>query len=69
MMTCLNSKDGEVYKIFDITYDSNGFPLFLIYKNGQWMRQSAKHFTPTKKFVKNKNSEVLIEMTRHWTRA
>lgn len=51
-MTCLNSKDGEVYKIFDITYDSNGFPLFLIYKNGQWMRQSAKHFTPTKKFVK-----------------
>lgn len=52
MMTCLNSKDGEVYKIFDITYDSNGFPLFLIYKNGQWMRQSAKHFTPTKKFVK-----------------
>lgn len=35
-----------IYDVFDITYDSNGYPLFLIYKDKQWVRMSAKHFIP-----------------------
>ena len=35
------------YDVFDITYDStSGYPHFLIYKDGQWIRKSAKHFVP-----------------------
>lgn len=35
-----------IVKIYDITYDKNGFPMFLIYHNGQWIRKSAKYFKP-----------------------
>lgn len=35
-----------VVKVYDIAYDSCGYPLFLIYLDGQWMRKSAKHFKP-----------------------
>lgn len=45
-MKCLSLRDGKIYEVFDIAYDSDGFPTFLIYKAGQWIRQSAKHFTP-----------------------
>ena len=33
-------------KVYDISYDSNGYPLFLIYHNEQWLRKSAKYFQP-----------------------
>lgn len=33
-------------EVYDITYDSNGYPHFLIYDNGQWLRKSAKNFIP-----------------------
>jgi hypothetical protein len=36
----------QVVRIYDISYDSNGYPLFLIYINGQWTRKSAKYFKP-----------------------
>lgn len=36
----------QVVKIYDITYDTNGYPLFLIYIDGQWIRKSAKYFKP-----------------------
>ena len=45
-MKMLYKEENIPYEIFDITYDSNGCPLFLIYKNGEWIRMSAKHFTP-----------------------
>lgn len=32
--------------VYDISYDKTGYPLFLVYMNGQWKRMSAKHFTP-----------------------
>ncbi len=32
--------------IYDITYDANGYPLFLTYIDGQWIRKSAKYFIP-----------------------
>lgn len=33
-------------EIYDIAYDSNGFPSFLMYYRGQWVRKSAKYFEP-----------------------
>ena len=33
-------------QIYDITYDKCGFPLFLFYYKGQWVRKSAKYFKP-----------------------
>lgn len=41
-----NSDNKKTYQVYDITYDKNGYPHFLIYKNGQWLRLSAKHFRP-----------------------
>ena len=40
---------GEVVEVYDITYDKDGFPTFLIYKDKQWNRVSAKHFVPVTK--------------------
>lgn len=39
----------RLVKIYDITYNSNGYPLFLIYLDGQWLRKSAKYFRPKEK--------------------
>lgn len=33
-------------RIYDITYDQNGYPMFLVFIDGQWKRISAKHFIP-----------------------
>lgn len=44
--TVVNKNSNEIYDVYDITYDKNGYPHFLIYKDGQWMRMSAKHFMP-----------------------
>lgn len=32
--------------IYDITYNKCGFPVFLVWRDGKWLRRSAKHFTP-----------------------
>lgn len=45
-MTLLYKPDMKPYKIFDITYDSHGYPHFLFYRRGEWLRKSAKYFTP-----------------------
>lgn len=47
-----NSDDeyGTVVNVYDISYDSNGFPLFLFYFKGQWVRKSAKHFKPVSQY-------------------
>ena len=42
-----NKKRNEYVLVYDIAYDKNGYPLFLIYEDGQWQRVSAKHFKPT----------------------
>ena len=37
----------EKVVVYDITYDTaDGFPKFLIYLDGQWIRKSAKYFKP-----------------------
>lgn len=45
-MNLINKNNGKDYKVYDITYDKAGYPHFLIYKDGQWVRMSAKHFRP-----------------------
>ena len=45
-MDVVHKDNKKVYKVYDITYDSSGYPHFLIYFNRQWMRVSAKHFEP-----------------------
>ena len=42
----INKDNGEKYEVYSITYDNNGYPHFLIYKDNQWLRVSAKHFRP-----------------------
>lgn len=43
-----DKRTGKMAYVYDITYDSNGYPSFLIYDsaNHQWVRKSAKYFSP-----------------------
>ena len=45
-LNVINKNNEKNYKVYDITYDKAGYPHFLIYKDGQWVRMSAKHFRP-----------------------
>ena len=42
----INKNNNEKYEVFDIIYNNAGYPHFLIYKDGQWLRMSAKYFRP-----------------------
>ena len=43
VQTKATKKPVEVY---DIKRDSNGYPHFLVYKDGQWVYHTAKIFEP-----------------------
>lgn len=45
-MNVINKINGKNYMVYDITYDKAGYPHFLVYKDGQWLRISAKYFRP-----------------------
>lgn len=45
-MFVVNKDDNRKYEVYDITYDKTGYPHFLVYKDNQWLRLSAKHFVP-----------------------
>lgn len=49
-MTVVDKKDNKSYQVYDIAYDRAGYPHFLIYKDGQWLRLSAKYFRPLEEF-------------------
>lgn len=34
------------YTVHNVLNDNNGYPMFLIYDNGQWLYESAKYFRP-----------------------
>lgn len=36
----------EYVLIYDIRYEKNGYPQFLIYMDGEWLVCSAKYFAP-----------------------
>ena len=65
MITYIMNKDNDkMCEVFDITYDKNGYPRFLVYKDGQWIRMSAKHFRPCTeedfaKELENRNTGVI----------
>ena len=46
IMAYADKDNVQIIKVYDISYDSNGYPLFLIYIDGQWVRKSAKYFKP-----------------------
>jgi hypothetical protein len=45
-MSVISKIDKQMYEVFDITYDSVGYPHFLIYQDNRWVRMSAKYFRP-----------------------
>lgn len=45
-LNVINKSSDRLYKVYDITYNKAGYPHFLVYKDGQWVRMSAKHFEP-----------------------
>lgn len=45
-LNVINKDDGKDYRVYDIAYDKAGYPHFLIYKDGQWLRMKAKYFRP-----------------------
>lgn len=45
-MLVIGKDDNRTYEVYDVSYDHNGFPKFLIFKGKQWVRLSAKHFIP-----------------------
>lgn len=52
-MQVIDKETNITYEVFDITYDSAaGYPHFLIYKDNQWIRKSAKHFRPVESIVR-----------------
>lgn len=46
MFSVIHKETKEIYDVYHISYDKTGFPHFLIFKDNQWMRMSAKHFAP-----------------------
>lgn len=58
-MNLINKNNSKGYQVYDITYDKAGYPHFLIYKDGQWLRMSAKYFRPY-------NSEDLAKELNDW---
>ena len=59
-LNVINKDNGKDCKVYDIAYDKAGYPHFLIYKDGQWIRMSAKHFRPY-------NEKDLSEMLKNTT--
>lgn len=58
-MNVINKSNGKNYMVYDITYDKAGYPHFLIYNDGQWLRMSAKYFRPY-------NNEDLAKELNDW---
>lgn len=63
-MFLVNKTDNKEYEIFDITYDQSGYPQFLIYKDGQWIRMSANYFTPYYDVIESLAGERIVWRTR-----
>lgn len=62
-----NKNNNKIYRVFDVTYDKAGYPRFLIYKDGQWVRMSAKHFNPyTMEDAANRIADKLKELNWSW---
>lgn len=38
--------DNQLYIVYDVKYDRNGYPQFLVYIKDSWRTISAKNFEP-----------------------
>lgn len=64
-MNVINKTNNKNYLVYDITYDKSGYPHFLIYKDGAWVRISAKHFRPyTANDIANELNEYMKNMPK-----
>ncbi len=45
-MFLIEKKTSTEVQVFAVSTDKCGYPKFLIYKDGQWIWRSAKHFRP-----------------------
>lgn len=45
-MVHLKENDWVEVPVYAVRDDKTGFPHFLIYNNGRWKYESAKHFIP-----------------------
>lgn len=61
-MNLINKNNDKSYTVYDITYDKAGYPHFLVYKDGQWLRMSAKNFRPY-------NDEDLLKALGDWSKS
>ena len=50
-MIVYDKKTDEPITVYDITYDKSGYPHFLIFRDNQWLRVSAKHFNVGKPMI------------------
>lgn len=56
----------QEFDVFDIRYDSTGYPHFLLYINDEWQVISAKEFTPMPPQSKSKGrkKKTLVESSQ-----
>ena len=64
-ITVINKDDNKIYKVYDIVYNKNGYPHFLIYKDGQWIRIKAKHFRPMDAIEKTEARDI-VDIVDSW---
>lgn len=46
LFSVINKENNTLCDVYDVTYNNAGYPHFLTYKDGQWLRLSAKYFRP-----------------------
>lgn len=46
MFNVIHKESKNIYTVYDVLYDASGYPHFIIYKDDQWLRISAKRFKP-----------------------
>lgn len=63
MFKVTEKETSKSFDVFDITYDAiTGYPQFLIYKNDQWLRVSAKKFEPCE------DKDPVLKLLNYWER-
>lgn len=46
MFKVRDNKTGKIFTVYDITYDADDDPYFLVYDDGIWVQYSASFYEP-----------------------
>ena len=46
MFKVRDNKTGKIFTVYDITYDADGDPYFLVYDDGIWVQYNANFYEP-----------------------